>query len=370
MKILTFHSVWDDNPSISGVDWWRIYRPLKELEKHTDWQIDHQRTLIPGFENYKDKKEFTPEELEAAFKKICEYDIVFSSYHADRAGYLLLKVAREKHGVQFVMDVDDNFFSINEDNPFWMKMDDQKTWWLQVMARENQWLTTTTEELANEYRKRRRQKPDNHPDDSVFVVPNYISNHYTHPYFDNGDKIVIGYFGGSSHYDDLNETNVAEALQKLMHENKNVYFKAVGMPFDKYLPKKRYQFVEGKRGYGWINELYPNLKMDIAIAPLKENDFNKGKSNIKWQEATRAGAAFIGTDFGPYASLKPATATLVKNTTKDWYEGLKTLTEDVVKRKNQLKEARKELKENWRLEDQWRGLKQVFETVYKHKEGK
>lgn len=348
---------------------WRISRPMRELEKHVDWQIDHQRTAIPEFEKYKETKDFTEEELEKAFKKICEYDIVYSSYHADRAAYSLFGLAREKAGTQFVMDADDDFFTINEDNPYWLKMDDEKTWWLQVMARHNPYLTTTTEELAEAYRKRRRQDPDNHPDDTVMVVPNFIPDQYKEYDPDNGSKIVIGYFGGASHYDDLHETGVAQALEKLMHEDKRIHFKSVGMPFDAYLPKARKHYFDGKRGDAWIDELFPTLNMDIAIAPLVDNEFNRGKSNIKWQEATRAGSAFVASNIGPYRFLKDGTAILVDNDSDSWYSALKSLVDDKDKRKAQVALAREELKK-YRLEDNWKTLKQVFERVYDDKTSK
>jgi len=225
------------------------------------------------------------------------------------------------------------------------------------MIRDNDFISTTTPILAKVFRDRREQ-----PDDTVFVNPNYIPKLYQHPKFDNGDKIVIGYFGGSSHYQDLHETGVAEALEKLMNENKNVYFKAIGMPLDKYVPRGRYEFVDGKRGNGWINELYPTLNLDIALGPLYDNIFNHGKSNIKWQESTRAGSLFVASNIGPYSSLKDGTAILVENTPESWYKGLKQALTDTTTLKN----AQKELK-NWELETQWQSYKKMFETVCSQK---
>ena len=87
MKILAVHSYLGDNDKTkSAVDGWRIKRPLDELRKHVDWQIDEQPTFIKGIEKYKNAKEFTEEEMERAFKNICKYDIVFSSYHPDQIG--------------------------------------------------------------------------------------------------------------------------------------------------------------------------------------------------------------------------------------------------------------------------------------------
>lgn len=361
MKILAIHSsLSKDQNHRSAVDMWRVYRPLRELAKHVDWQIDHQPTFIKGFEKYKNAKEFTEEEMQKAFDNICKYDIVFSSYHADPTAYSMLKVARDKHGVQFIMDVDDDMFSVNPDNPFWVKMTDEKCYWMQCMIRDNDWVSTTTKTLAKVFRDRRE-----HSQTSVFVNPNFITDEYKQNPFHN-DNLVIGYFGGSSHHQDLHETGVAEAIERLMHEDKTIRFKAVGMPLDKYVPRKRYQFVEGKRGDGWLKELYPNLAMDIAIAPLHDNIFNHGKSNIKWQEATRAGATFVASNIGPYSELKDGVAKLVDNTTESWYKALKELR-DTHKRQELLMNATEELK-NWRLEDNWTYYRDMFTKVKEYKD--
>lgn len=361
MKLLAIHSIFGDNDNTkSAVDLWRIWRPIQELKKHVDWQIDEQPTFIRGIEKYRNAKEFTKEEMEKAFDTICQYDIVFSSYHADPTAYSMLKVAADKAGVQFVLDVDDNMFAVNPDNPFWIKMDDEKCYWMQCMIRDNAWISTTTQELAKVFRDRRKGQHK----DTVFINPNFITDDYQHPPVDNGEKIVIGYFGGSSHYKDLHETGVAEALKRIMIENNKIYFKAVGMPLDKYVPRSRYTFVEGKRFNGWIREIFPKLNMDIALGPLDNNIFNEGKSNIKWQEATKAGACFVASRFGPYKHLPPDVAVTVPENTEDaWYRSLKKVVDDVAYRKKMVATAQANLKANWMLQNNWQGYKKVFETV-------
>ena len=50
-----------------------------------------------------------------------------------------------------------------------------------------------------------------------------------------------------------------------------------------------------------------SIKPDIYLAPLKESNFNRAKSNLKLLEATAVGAAFLGSDFegSPYAEAHP-----------------------------------------------------------------
>jgi glycosyltransferase involved in cell wall biosynthesis len=368
MKILAVGSaILPDPNKQSQVDIWRVFRPMRELAKHTNWQIDFSPSFIQGFEKYQKLEEFTEVEMEKAFKQISKYDIVFASYHPDPTAYTMLKVARDKAGTQFVMDCDDDMFAINPDNPFWMKIEHEQVYWMQRMIADNEWITTPSPVLAERFKKRRELD-----ETTVNVIPNYIADDYKHPKFDNGDKIVIGYCGGSSHYRDLHESGVLEAVQKLMHENKNIYFKSVGMVVDTYLPRARVEFDGGKRGSDYLDKIYPNLNFDIALGPILDNLFNWGKSNIKWQESTRAGAAFVGSNLGPYKQTLEdgKNALLVKNNSDDWYRALKRLVDNKELRKKILTTAQKDLKDNWRLEDNWVKYQQLFERIAGKNESK
>lgn len=360
MKILVIHSNFNpDQSKHSAVDEWRLVRPMKELSKHVDWQIDYRPTLIPGFDRYKDKQEFTQAEMENAFKDVSSYDIVFSSYQANPTMYSLLKVAADRTGTQYIMDVDDDMFAINPDNPIWTKMTDEKIYYMQCMIRDNSWISTTTPQLADVFTTRRV----GHGSRTVFVNPNYISDDYQHPGFANGDKLVIGYFGGSAHYKDMHDSGVLPALRRVMHEHKNVYFRSVGMIIDDYLPKARCVVEDGKKGAGWLDEVYPSLNFDIALGPILDNIFNNGKSDIKWQESTRAGSLFVCSNIGPYKQLLPDTALKCRNTEDDWYRVLKTAVTDAALRRKTVAEAQRVLSSSYRLETNWQKYKLMFETV-------
>lgn len=362
MKILVIHSNFNpDQSKHSAVDEWRLTRPIRELRKHVDWQIDERPTVIPGIEKYKDKAEFTEAEMEKAFEDICGYDVVFSSYQANPTIYTLLKVANARAGVQYIMDVDDDMFAINPDNPIWTKMSDEKVYFMQRMIADNAWISTTNENLAQVFRDRRK---GHHPR-TVFINPNYISDDYQHPPFDNSPELVIGYFGGSTHYGDMHRTGVLEALEKIMHEHKNVRFKSVGMIIDEYLPKARMSVEDGKKGSGWLNEVYPSLKFDISLAPLEDNIFNRSKSTIKWQESTRMGSLFVASKVGPYKTLRLGTAITTENTADAWYTALKTAVEDAEQRQATIKRAQEVLAADYRLEDHWQRYQEMFTTVYK-----
>lgn len=368
MKVLAVHGIGWDKKKLhkeKAVDLWRIKRPIDELKKHVDWQIDEQPTFIQGIEKYKDKDEFTSEELEKAAKHLGQYDIIWSTYFTNPSFYALLRAVNARYGTKFVLDIDDDMFGIKEDNPIWLKLSHENIFHMQCMIRDADYITTTTERLAHVIRERREQPPE-----TVFVIPNYINDEYQHGPFDNNGQIMIGYFGGSSHYNDLHESGALDAVQKIMHEHKNVRFTTVGMVVDKYIPKARYTYNPGMQGRGWIDKIFPSLDFDISIAPIDGSRFSECKSNIKWQESTRMGAAFVASNIGPYADLHTGVnALLVKNTAEDWYKALNKLVESHKLRKTLVEQAQKDLK-FWRMEVNYPQLIEVFKAVHNFKQGK
>jgi glycosyltransferase involved in cell wall biosynthesis len=367
MKILAIHSaLHKDIDYQSQVDHWRIYRPMRELSKHVNWTIDHVPGVIPKFKKNRNLPEFTEEEMQEGLATISAYDIVFTSYHPDPTTYLLLQLARDKYGVQFIMDVDDDMFAIHPGNPYWLKANHDQVYQMQRMIAHNPWICTPSPELAIRFNERR---PEYGPE-TITIIPNFIPDDYQHPGFDNGDKKVIGFMGGSSHYFDLHDTKALDAVQQAMHEDKSLHFRSIGMFTDTYLPKARNQFDLGVRGTNFISETFPSMNFDVGLAPLVDDTFNAGKSNIKWQEYTRAGIPTVASPVGPYANLKDGeTAILVKeDTIAGWYSAIKLLLDDPELRAKIVKNAQAELAKKWRLEDNWMVYKTMFEVV--NKEGK
>lgn len=364
MKILAIHTGAEDSNTPSPVDIWRIWRPLRELKKHVDWEIHEQPSVIKEIDKYKDSKEFTPEEMEKSYDHLKQYDVIWASYSSflNPMTFVLCLLLHEKEGVKLVVDIDDNVFSINRDNiGWWLKMDDDKTWDVQTVILKAPYITTSTKVLAAELRRRRSQ-----PEDTVKVVPNFISKDYQSAPPDNGDVIKVGYFGGASHYDDVHQTGVIDALEKLMHENKQVHVYSVGIPFEQYLPKQRYHYLEGKRGHEWISDLFPSLQFDIALAPLTSSAFNRSKSDIKWQEAAIMRAAFVGSRMNPYVNTvrHETDGLIVDNTAESWYEALKRLVDDKDLRNKLAQNAKERVIKELLIENNWQTYQRAFKEIH------
>lgn len=242
------------------------------------------------------------------------------------------------------------------------------------------YVTTTTSIFANDIRNINK---------NVVVLPNGIddgeSQFQVNP--EKSDKIRMGWLGGSSHLADL---EIIKNITTLFYDNKDLQFVLCGFDLRgektemnrdtgqvtkrPILPQESvwYQyekfFTEDYRLLGneystflgqfkkddnnkWNNERYRRVwtkpitsyaenynLFDIALAPLKEHDFNRVKSQLKVVEAGFHKKAIIAQDFGPYTidlvnGQNGLLVDSVKNH-KQWVKHLKTL----IKNPNMIKD--------------------------------
>lgn len=157
--------------------------------------------------------------------------------------------------------------------------------------------------------------------------------------------------------------------QKFAEKNLNFNFEVIG----------------GMRNTGWIKqiEIPPNgndyskfvqwlkkvtANWDIAVAPLADNNINRGKSEIKYLEYTGLGLAGVYSDIGSYNEVikNEYNGLLVKNNiTKEWEEQIYKLITDSELCSNIKSNARKNLKEKYlikhRTELWYNALKELIE---------
>jgi len=122
---------------------------------------------------------------------------------------------------------------------------------------------------------------------------------------------------------------------------KNLYFKTA------------LQWFTSLKGLDWFHipfyppEMFPAImrkaNFDIGIAPLKDNEFNHGKSCVKFYEYAAAGAVTLASDVHPYKDEVGYTA---KAKTKEWVKKLEKLIVDKKFRAKLLKKQQDWVKEN------------------------
>lgn len=143
-------------------------------------------------------------------------------------------------------------------------------------------------------------------------------------------KIKIGYFSGSITHNE-NFDLIRSVILKILKEFPQTELHLVGhltIPDEMKNYKKQlivHDFLD------WT--LLPSLvaEMDINLAPLVDNVFNRAKSEIKWLEAALVGVTTVASDIGSFSEIITNETTGVLVADGMWYEQLKDLIDNKTK---------------------------------------
>jgi O-antigen biosynthesis protein len=280
----------------SGAFDWRIGDPLKYMAKK-------------GFEVKVPEDGITKEWAEWA-------DVYLLQSCTDKDGIALLYEYQQEHGKKIVVDCDD-YLEMDESNPHKIehKMFDANF----VIKRTMQiadMITTTTDYLAgklNEFNK------------NVVVLPNFMDlDRWQLPILKNtSNTIRIGWAGSITHLEDMKL--IIEPLKKICDEFPQVQLifvgdPRVGIPFAGY----RLENMMGVPFRFWPTKLH-SLRLDIGLAPLKDTEFNRCKSRIKFYEY---GICQVPGVFSPTAYMERAfdgNFGMIANSEDEWYKQLRNL---------------------------------------------
>jgi glycosyltransferase involved in cell wall biosynthesis len=223
-------------------------------------------------------------------------------------------------------------------------------------------ITVTTEHLAKIYREF---------NDNVRVLPNCVDLEEWNKLDirrKNQDEIRICWQGGYSHWEDL--YLIKNSLKEIAAKNPNVKIVMVGyipVSMEKDFRPEQLEF------HQWVETpAHPyrmaTLDIDIAVIPLKDTIFGRGKSPIKWIEFSALKIPSITSYVPPYDFIEEADALnkglfVQNNDTQGWIKGLQSLIDDSKLREIIGANARNFVKENFDINTQYKQWVNVFEEV-------
>lgn len=175
---------------------------------------------------------------------------------------------------------------------------------------------------------------------NVHVIPNSLDFKVWDRVQKKAHKgIRIGWMGGSSHGEDLRI--IEPVVRNILAKHKNVKFCFVhGAP----------DFLKGIRGVECISKFsridkYPGFiggrGFDIGLAPLVDNAFNRGKSNLRWLEYAGMRVPCVASNVGHFKeTLRPGVDALladpgnsVDEATANFQTALEVLITDKARRR-------------------------------------
>jgi len=219
-------------------------------------------------------------------------------------------------------------------------------------------LTVTTPGLAEAYREY---------NDNIHILPNCVDLEVWKklPLKRETDEIRLFWSGGASHYEDW--VQVQESLPVLFDKYDNLKLVILGTKFDgtlKGVPKDKIEY------HKWVpTPAYPYkvqiLDADIGIIPLRDTEFNRGKSNLKWIEQGALSVPCVTSAVTPYIeSDEGGNGVFIENnSTEGWVKGVSLLIDDPMLRWDMGGKAYNTVKRNFDINTQWKQWEEAYRKV-------
>lgn len=305
-----------------GIGWYRIINPLEKIGAHVE------------------RGEFRIGTIRSA-QKMAEWGSTWVlKQMADLEAWLLILTNAKFTGSKIVLDLDDDPFSVDPKHPeyeYHKKHEDM----MRMEIGTAHEVIVSTEPLKKVVEK---------INPNVTVIPNAIDpaiwdfQKKTH----KSGRIRLGWIGSGSHLAD--RSVVQDAMSVIMKKYPQVDFYHAGMCIVDGKEKREFSFA-GTKGYEEFPEFLNNLKLDIAIAPIKNTRFNRSKSNIKWLEHGMLKTPMVLSDVTPYSSsVTHGVDGFLAKTTNDWVKYLSMLIESKELREKIGESAYKKINEEWLIE--------------------
>jgi glycosyltransferase involved in cell wall biosynthesis len=312
----------------SGVGEYRHWNPSRALARR-----GHEVRFTGDIE-----QSVPPAEAQAKLLHLASWaDVIHTGFSADLDYIALLAAARNYAKVQLgknlpiLTDCDDDLLNVPPYNLAFKAYHADRE-----VARKALWqfrnsdaVTVTTPWLKELY------QPYNH---NIVVLPNCVDPELwkdlpPDPRRASSEDVRIMFAGGLGRRDDLNLIEDAIAIVMRARPQVRLFFIAMmpdwaaqwsASPSDPLTNRVFYMDAARPRTY---RRMACHLGIDIVLAPVVENEFNRGKSSIKVLESPFIGGAAVCSDFETYAEV-PTDCVLKASTTYEWKESLLALVDD------------------------------------------
>lgn len=246
-----------------------------------------------------------------------------------------------------IYEIDDLLIDIPRTNPYRKLNKDRAK--IIGLIKDADAVTVSTERLKKHFQSYNR---------NINVIPNYIDPDIWNvegkrDIRDDG-RISIAFIGTPTHNHDLNI--IVPAIKKILATYKDrVVFRFFGCITDELKALKGVEFsYELIQDYRVFAKYIKEQKIDIALAPLVNNEFNRCKSNIKFLEYAICRLPGIYSRIHPYTeSIRDGeTGILCDYNTESWYAAIKRLIENENLRRSIADKAYQEVKNKYLLDRQ------------------
>ncbi len=348
-----------------GIGYYRIVKPFENM---------------PGARvcGRPDEKEFGTLAVDVWTKVFEEYDCVFIKHIDNAPAISNLLAASQYFGKPVIIDVDDNFIALREDNPAFIEYQKHlKPYILSASLELASGVAVSTQPLKEAY---------SHISKNISVLPNCNdTSDWQVPIKKwNDGKVRIGYAGSITHNADLEL--ILEPVKKILATYPNTIFEILGAAEKKKFKELQKRLMSAGVGksrfrlhYGtpaWLGypELLGSMGWDIGLAPLITDTFNTCKSHIKWMEYSMINIPTVASQVYPYYQPIQGVNTIVDghtgylcSTSEQWFDKLAALVESKDLRDKLANNAYTYIAQNWQYsQHQHKWLEAITKAVNKN----
>jgi glycosyltransferase involved in cell wall biosynthesis len=345
----------------SGCGYWRMMWPEQLLNAYGSFTVHGSTVMVLDPRWYQNVKVVRVQRQATA--------------HQLRFVQFLREVSKE-HNFRIIYEIDDLVF--HEDIPDYNKF---KTAFIDPEIRKNAQaimslcdeITVTCDFMKEYYKEKTGHK-------CVTVIPNYPPRFWLDRFYDekkisinydtHKNKPRILYAGSGAHFDVENRVNhqddfghIIKTIYDTCHQFQWVFLGAFPPPIRPLVEQGLVEF------HPWVNlynygEKIRKLNINMLVAPLQDNNFNKSKSDLKWIEANCFGLPIACQNLCTYKD-----APFKFDTGDEMVDVIKDVLSKKGRYMNICAAARKEADKRW-MEDNMDSYEELFKYGYASPERK
>lgn len=221
-------------------------------------------------------------------------------------------------GKKIVVDLDDNFFLLEDSNPAKRVFNAEALKWQAYACELADALTVTTKPLADSYARF---------NNNIYVLPNMIDADNLVRERRVGGPVIAGWQGTATHAADL---KIIKSPINALTRRHDLIFVLCG-----FEPRGTFNNTVFRPWVNFTDEL-PHLNniddFSIGLCPLANTPFNECKSDIKFLEYSILGIPTIASRSAAYSSIAHDKIGYVARNVSDWEKYLKKLIADEARR--------------------------------------